>query len=97
MRALLAPFVPPGRQALPTTAKRFVAEQFGELVTQEFRFEQELDTDALVGRIFSISFVAAASEDDRRVLERQLRDVVAAHGGHVRFRYRTEAYVSRAA
>ena len=97
LTTLLAPFVPPGREALPTTASRFVAEQFGELVTQEFRFEQELDADALVGRICSISFVAAAPEHDRRLLEQQLRDLVEGHGGRVRFRYRTEAYVSRAA
>jgi ubiquinone/menaquinone biosynthesis C-methylase UbiE len=94
---LLEPFVPPGREALPTTAARFVAEAFGELVTAEFRFEQELDADALAGRILSISFVAAAEEPRRRELERQLRGLAAAHGGRVRFRYRTEAYVSRAA
>jgi ubiquinone/menaquinone biosynthesis C-methylase UbiE len=92
---LLAPFVPPGREALPTTASRFVAEAFGELVTAEFRFEQELDADALTGRILSISFVAAADETRRRELERQLRALVAEHGGRVRFRYRTEVYVSR--
>jgi ubiquinone/menaquinone biosynthesis C-methylase UbiE len=92
---LLQPFVPPGREALPTTASRFVAEAFGELVTAEFRFEQELDADALTGRILSISFVAAAEETRRRELERQLRALVAEHGGRVRFRYRTEAYVSR--
>jgi ubiquinone/menaquinone biosynthesis C-methylase UbiE len=95
---LLAPFVPPGREALPTTARRFVAREFGgELVTHDFRFEQELDGDALAGRISSISFVAAASEDDRRELEKELRALVDAHGGRVRFRYRTEAYVSREA
>ena len=59
---LLDPFVPSGREALPTTAGRFVGEAFGELVAGEFRFEQELDADALAGRILSISFVAAAEE-----------------------------------
>jgi ubiquinone/menaquinone biosynthesis C-methylase UbiE len=93
---LLAPFVPPGREALPTTASRFVAEAFGELVTAEFRFEQELDADALAGRILSISFVAAAPEARRNELEQQLRALAAARGGRVRFRYRTEVYVSRA-
>jgi len=94
---LLDPFVPSGREALPTTAGRFVGEAFGELVAGEFRFEQELDADALAGRILSISFVAAAEEMRRRELERQLRALAAAHGGRVRFRYRTEVYVSRAA
>ena len=94
---LLEPFVPPGRESLPTTASRFVAEAFGELVTAEFRFEQELDADALAGRILSISFVAAAAEARQRELERRLRALAAEHGGSVRFRYRTEAYVSRGA
>jgi len=91
---LLEPFVPPGREALPTTASRFAAATFGDLVTAEFRFEQELDADALTGRILSISFVAAASEERQRGLEQQLRSFVAAQGGRVRFRYRTEAYVT---
>jgi ubiquinone/menaquinone biosynthesis C-methylase UbiE len=93
---LLAPFVPPGRQALPTSARRFVTQELGELSTHDFRFEQELDADALAGRILSISFVAAAPEGDRRQLEQQLRALVGAQGGRVRFRYRTEAYVWRA-
>ena len=92
---LLGPFVPPGREALPTSASRFVAETMGELVTAEFHFEQELDADALVGRILSISFVAASPEASRAELERQLRSLAAQHGGSIRFRYRTEAYVSR--
>jgi ubiquinone/menaquinone biosynthesis C-methylase UbiE len=94
---LLAPFVPPGRETLPATASRFVAQTLGELVTAEFRFEQELDADALAGRILSISFVAATAEARRRELEQQLRAVASARGGRVRFRYRTEVYVSRAA
>jgi ubiquinone/menaquinone biosynthesis C-methylase UbiE len=93
---LLAPFVPPGREALPTTASRFVAETFGDVVKAVFRFEQDLDADALAGRILSISFVAAADETSRDELEEQLRALAAAHGGSVRFRYRTEVYVSRA-
>jgi ubiquinone/menaquinone biosynthesis C-methylase UbiE len=93
---LLEPFVPPGREALPTTASRFVAEVFGDLAKAEFRFEQELDADALAGRILSISFVAAADEARRGELEWQLRALASAHGGRVRFRYRTEVYVSRA-
>ena len=94
---LLEPFVPQGREALPTTAARFVAEAFGDLLTAEFRFEQELDADALVGRILSISFVAAADEQGRLELQHRLRAMAEAHGGRVRFRYRTEAYVSFAA
>jgi ubiquinone/menaquinone biosynthesis C-methylase UbiE len=92
---LLAPFVPPGREALPTSARRFAAANLADVITAEFRFEQELDSDALGGRILSISFVAAAPGERQRELEQQLRALVAAHGGRVRFRYRTEAYVTR--
>ena len=92
---LLAPFVPPGREALPTSARRFAAANVPDLITAEFRFEQELDSDALAGRLLSISFVAAAPGEQQRELEQQLRTLVAAHGGRVPFRYRTEAYVTR--
>ncbi len=89
---LLDPFVPPGRPALPTTVTTFVGAAMGELEFHVVPFEQDLDADGVVARIFSISFVAAAGEPERRELERGLRAIVAAHGGRVRFRYRSEAY-----
>jgi hypothetical protein len=63
---------------------------------RRFTFVHELDAAALVDRIGSISFVAAASEDERRRVERELRDLVAANGGVVAFPYVTDVYVSRA-
>ena len=92
--ALLAPFVPPGRAALPTTVTDFVAERFGDVTGHVVPFEQELDADGLVGRISSISFVAAAAEPRRRELEQALRAFAAARGGRVRFRYRAETFVA---
>ena len=92
--ALLQPFVPPGRSALPTTVATFVAEAFGELENAAFSFEQELDADGVADRILSISFVAAASEERQAALAAALRALVAERGGRVAFRYRTEAYVA---
>jgi ubiquinone/menaquinone biosynthesis C-methylase UbiE len=93
---LLEPLVPPGRDSLRVAGTRFVAEVFGNLRTAEFPFEQELDAEGLVERVSSISFVAAAPEAAREELQRRLRALVADRGESLRFRYRTEAYVSRA-
>jgi ubiquinone/menaquinone biosynthesis C-methylase UbiE len=92
--ALLEPFVPPGRAALPTTVTDFVAENFGDVAEHVVGFEHELDADGLVGRISSISFVAAAPEPRRRELEQALRAFAAVRGGRVRFRYRAEAFAA---
>ncbi|MBW8742333.1 MAG: hypothetical protein JF623_06845, partial [Acidobacteria bacterium] len=66
----------------------------GEVARGAFPFVQELDADALVGRIASISFVAAAPEGQRRELAARLRSLVASRGGRVEFRYTTEVYVT---
>jgi hypothetical protein len=58
------------------------------------RFADELDADGLAERLGSISFVGSASALKRDGLERNLRELAAARGGHVRFAYRTRAYVA---
>jgi ubiquinone/menaquinone biosynthesis C-methylase UbiE len=94
---LMAPFVPPERAAAYDSSK-FLAQSplFDPLEERVFQFVQQLDTEALVGRIMSISFVAAAPQERRAELERQLRGVAAARGGVVDFPYVTSVYVSRA-
>jgi SAM-dependent methyltransferase len=57
-------------------------------------FVNELDADGLVERLATTSFVAAASPARQAELERSLRELAAAHGGTVRFVYRTEAFVT---
>jgi Fe-S cluster biogenesis protein NfuA len=47
--------------------------------------------------LLSISFVAAAPEQKRAGLERDVRALVADHGGRVELPYVTDVYVSRAA
>ena len=70
---------------------------FGPVEERRFSFVQELDADGLVERIASISYVAAAPPADQANVERQLRQLVAAHGGRIAFPYVADVYVSRAA
>ena len=69
---------------------------FGPVEERRFSFVQELDADGLVERIASISYVAAAPPADQANVERQLRQLVAAHGGRIAFPYVADVYVSRA-
>jgi SAM-dependent methyltransferase len=92
---LVASFVPHGRPPMPTSVAGLIEEtSFGEVSSGAFGFEQELDADGVAARVGSISFVAAASDERKLGLERELRELVAARGGVVTFRYRTEAYVT---
>ncbi len=101
---LIEPFVPPSRQGdtLTSVAEFFRQEAFAEgalfgpVETREARFAEELDSDTLVARISSISFIASAGADERAELQARLRGLVAARGGRVAFRYRTEALVTTA-
>lgn len=94
---LIATLVPPKRAvAFGSSARLAESDLFGTMEERRFTFVHELDADALVERIGSISFVAAAPEDEQRRVERGLRDLVAANGGVVAFPYVTDVYLSRA-
>jgi ubiquinone/menaquinone biosynthesis C-methylase UbiE len=94
---LIEPLVTP--RAGSRDSSRYLAESelFGPIEERRFRFVHELDSDGLVGRILSISFVAAAPSETRVELERELRRLAATQGGAVAFPYVTDVYVSRAA
>jgi ubiquinone/menaquinone biosynthesis C-methylase UbiE len=92
--ALLDPFVPPGRPPLGAAVSAFVGRTFSEVATHSFPWEQELDSEGLVDRISSISFVAAAPEAKRRELQQALRALAEGRGGSVPFRYVTEVFVT---
>ena len=94
---MVAQFVPAGRAAATDSSRHLrESELFGPVEERRFRFVQELDAEGLVGRIASISFVAAATAEQRAELVRQIRELVAAHRGFVAFPYVTDVYVSRA-
>lgn len=93
---LIEPFVPPGRHQGGSYVEPLDASSlFSKAEQREFRFTQRLDADSLVDRIASISFVAAAPEEQRAELAERLRAHVEAEGGKVDLPYVTVVYVSR--
>ena len=94
---LIEPFVPPGRHRGAAWLEPLEASPlFAPSEKREFRFTQRLDVDALVDRVGSISFVAAASPEDRAALAERLHALADVHDGGVELPYVTHAYVSRA-
>lgn len=92
---LLAPLVPQDH-ATHSGVRVFVSDTFPDVEKFEVRFERELDADGLAEGLASTSFVATASEHERTKLLGEFRNLVAARGGRVAFRYVTQAYVTYA-
>ena len=90
---LLDPFVPADR-ATDEGVEVFVRRTFDDVEMHVVPFAEELDTHAVVARIESISFVAAAPEEKRNELLGAVRARVDDRGGRVPFGYRTESYVT---
>jgi ubiquinone/menaquinone biosynthesis C-methylase UbiE len=67
--------------------------RFGPAAELEVPFEQQFDTDGLVDRVGSISFIAALPDDERGQVLARVRAL--AHGARqpLRLGYTTEAYV----
>jgi SAM-dependent methyltransferase len=59
-----------------------------------FRHRQKVDEDGLVGRVLSISFVAAASAAVRADVEQQVRALAQERDGRIRVPYVTELYLA---
>ena len=98
MTTLFQPFVPEGRKGPRESVAPLVApELVGEVEKAVFPFQHELDADGVVDRMSSTSFVASAPDSVRRAFFASLRAAVAARGGRVPFRYRTEVYVTAGA
>jgi SAM-dependent methyltransferase len=57
------------------------------------RFVQRLDSEGLVDRVVSVSFIAALDPREREAVAEQARRIAAAHGGEVQLDYETEALV----
>jgi SAM-dependent methyltransferase len=67
---------------------------FAPFEERQSRFADDLDADGVVERVRTISFVASAPPAVGLELERDVRALVAAHGGRVRFAYFTQAFVT---
>ena len=94
---LIEPFIPEGRPPVGHSANALEeSDLFGPVERRAFPFVQQLDADGVADRIASVSFVAAAPQEQRGELDRRLREIVAAEGGVVDFAYVTEVYVARA-
>ncbi len=92
---LIAPFVPADRLDEDEWPRPLgESELFGPLEERRFSFVQELDTDTVVARIASVSFVAAAPAEARRELDAAIRRAADKLGGRIPFVYVTRAYVS---
>lgn len=73
-------------------AATVAGDRFGPVEERSFTMHQRLDADGLVQRVLSISYVAAASEEDQREIERELREL--AGGDDVVLPYTTLCFVS---
>jgi len=75
------------RQALAST------ELFRAAGNERFAHVQQLDSDGLVARIASISFIAALSAPDRERVLDHVRAIAEAEGGRIDLAYHTEVFV----
>jgi ubiquinone/menaquinone biosynthesis C-methylase UbiE len=94
--SLIDPFVPPGRPRRSSSWPEAVVRsaQFRAVASADFPFREVLETEELVERIGTTSFVVAAPEEERMKLAAELRKLAAEHEGCVRFPYVTRAYVA---
>ena len=67
---------------------------FSSAETMHFVHRQDVDEDALVGRVLSISFVAASPAALRRDVESRVRAVAREHAPPLRLPYVTELYLA---
>jgi ubiquinone/menaquinone biosynthesis C-methylase UbiE len=95
IRDLIAPLVRRRRKA-HSVEELERSELFGPVEERQFGWTQSLTADDVVARVGSISFVAAATPEQRAELERQLREVVERAGGIVDFPYIARTYVTHA-
>ncbi len=70
---------------------------FGPVAERTFGFAHELDTDGLLDRIGSTSYIATLPEADRAALFREIRALVADLPRPLRLPYRTDTFVAHRA
>ncbi len=68
---------------------------FGPIAERTFGLIQELDTDGLVARIGSISYIATMPDAAREQLFHEIRALVADLPRPLRLPYRTDTFITR--
>jgi ubiquinone/menaquinone biosynthesis C-methylase UbiE len=79
---------------VPRRGKRNWAEVIDASETATFDHAQLVDEDAFVERFTSVSFIAAASPEERAAIEEQLRALARGVGTPIRLPYVTEIYLA---
>jgi SAM-dependent methyltransferase len=92
---VIAPYVPPEQGVdRPWREALEASPAFGELEQRTFPFEQLLQTDGLVDRVASISWIARLEDAEREGVLRRIRQLGSDRSAPVRIPYRTMAFLS---
>jgi SAM-dependent methyltransferase len=95
MNEVIAPYVPPEQGVdRPWREPLEASPAFGELEQRTFPFEQLLDTDGLVDRVASISWIARLEDPEREGVLRRIRQLGGDRSPPLRIPYRTMAFVA---
>ena len=91
---VIAPFVPPEQGVeRPWREPLEASTTFGEIEHRAFPFEQLLDTDGLVERVTSISWIARLDDDTRSGVLERIRKLGSARAAPFSFPYITETFL----
>ena len=94
VQAAASAIMQPLEENIPRRGKRNWREVIDASETATFDHAQLVDEDAFVERFTSVSFIAAASPEERTAVEEQLRALARDVGTPIRLPYVTEVYLS---
>lgn len=94
VQAAASAIMQPLEENVPRRGKRNWSEVIDASETATFDHAQLVDEDAFVERFTSVSFIAAASPEERAVIEEQLRALARDVGTPIRLPYVTEIYLA---
>lgn len=94
VQAAASAIMQPLEENVPRRGKRNWSEVIDASETATFDHAQLVDEDAFVERFTSVSFIAAASPEERAAIEEQLRALARDVGTPIRLPYVTEIYLA---
>jgi ubiquinone/menaquinone biosynthesis C-methylase UbiE len=94
VQAAASAIMQPLEENVPRRGKRNWREVIDASETATFDHAQLVDEDAFVERFTSVSFIAAASPEERAAIEEQLRALAHDVGTPIRLPYVTEVYLA---